>query len=141
MTSYDTVYSRFLSSIEDYGLAELCEEDFYDTLYGYLKSAIARFRACHSDLGNRDEEAQCFNEDLLDIEIEILSLLMVRAWVEPQLRSESITRQAWSGKETKFFSQAQHMGQLSEMYENAIVEAHKLMRDYTYQNTNEYFKS
>lgn len=83
MTSYDAIYSRFLSSIEDYGLAELCEEDFYDTLYGYLKSAIARFRKCQSDLSNRDEEAQCFNEDLLDIEVEILSLLMARAWIEP----------------------------------------------------------
>lgn len=132
MTSYKDIYDRFLRRVEDHDLAELCEEDFYDTLFGYLQSAISRFRKCRSDLSLRDEEAACFVEDLLDIEQEILALLMARAWVEPQLKSDLITRQAWSGKETNFYSQASHMDKLQALYNDTLIDAHKLQRDYTY---------
>lgn len=139
MTSYDKIFTRFLRRIEDYDLMELCDEDFYNSLLEYLDSAVARFRVCKNDLFDRDDELGCFKQDLLPIEIEIIILLMTRAWIEPQLKSDSITRQAWSGKETKFFAQANHMEKLQEMYDKALVEAHKLHRDYTYQNGAGYF--
>lgn len=139
MTSYDQIFTRFLRRIEDYSLLDLCEEDANNLLLEYLDSAIARFRRCRYDLSERDDEAGCFTADLLPIEIEILVVHMTRAWLEPQLKSDAITRQAWSGKETKFYSQAQHMETLQELYDKATIEAHKLHRDYTYQTGSGYF--
>lgn len=54
MTSYDVIYRRFEKTIEDFDLADLCEEDFYDALRGYLDSAVARFRKCKCNLSLRD---------------------------------------------------------------------------------------
>lgn len=79
-------------------------------------------------------------EDLLPIEIEILADLMGRAWVEPMLKSQTVVQQAWSGKEAKFYSQAQHMEKLQALHDACIIDAHKLMRDYTYETGSGYFE-
>lgn len=137
MTSYSIIFKRFEKTIEDFDLADLCEEDFYDSLEGYLDSAIARFRKCKCNLSLRNEDG--FEEDLLPIEVEILADLMGRAWVEPMLKSQTVVQQAWSGKEAKFYSQSQHMEKLQALHDACIIDAHKLMRDYTYETGSGYF--
>ena len=87
MTQYSTLYEKCLSKIEDPQLAMLPEEDLENMLHGYLMSAIAKHRKCEHDLSDRDEELKQFNFDLSDLEIEILSILMVREWISVQLHS------------------------------------------------------
>jgi len=138
MTSYETIYNAALSKITDPQLAMLPEEDLENMLYGWMKSAIAKHRKCTSDLSDRDEELKQFNSDLTDLEVEILGILMAREWVSGQLLSVTNTLQVFSGKETKYFSQAQHLAELKDLDEKLRLEAQQLSRDYTYAN-NEYF--
>lgn len=138
MTSYETIYNRALSKIEDPTLAMLPEEDLENMLHGYLMSAIAKHRKCEHDLSDRDEELKQFNFDLSDLEIEILSILMVREWISVQLHSVVNTLQVFGGKEEKWFSQASHIKELREMDDRLRLEAQQLSRDYTYVD-NEYF--
>ena len=108
MTLYSTLYEKCLSKIEDPQLAILPEEDLESVLHGWMTSAIAKHRKCTNDLSNRDEKLKQFNVDLTDLELEILSILMCREWVSGQLNSVVNTLQVFSGKETKYYSQASH---------------------------------
>lgn len=136
MTSYETVYNRFLAKITDFELPALSEEDFDNMLYGFLVSAISKFVRCKSDLSLRDDENQQFSATLADIEIEILSLLMVAAWLEPQVNSVLVTKQMFGGKEEKFYAQSKHSEELRALYERSKLEALKLSRDRTYVNSS-----
>lgn len=139
MTSYENVYNRFLSKISDYDLPIMEEYDLDSTLNGWLIGAIAHFYKCKSDLSNRDDNSKSFNIDLSDDEIEILSILMISEWLNPQINSVLLTKQFVGGKEEKWFSQAQHLETLMALRDNSRSEAKKLMRDYTYVK-NGYFE-
>lgn len=138
MTSYETIYNRALSKIEDPMLIQLPEEDFESMLHGWLTSAIAKHRKCTHDLSDRDDELRQFNVDLTDIEQEILAILMVREWLAPQLNSVTLTSQVFGGKEEKFYAQSNHLSELRELDERLRLEAQQLSRDYTYM-VNDYF--
>lgn len=141
-TAYETIYNRALAKIQDFELAALPEFDLEEMLHGWMISAISKFRKCKSDLKDRDEENKTFNIDLEDEEIEILSIMIVREHLSPQLHSTLLTQQIFSGKEQNYYSQAAHMRELLEMDNNLKLEAQKLMRDYTYQNDlRGYFES
>ena len=138
MTSYETIYNRALSKLEDPTLAMLPEEDLENMLHGYLMSAIAKHRKCEHDLSDRDEELKQFNFDLSDLEIEILSILIVREWISVQLHSVVNTLQVFGGKEEKFHAQSSHIKELREMDDRLRLEAQQLSRDYSYTD-NDYF--
>lgn len=138
MTLYSTIYEKCLSKITDPSLLQLTEEDLENMLYGWLMSAVAKHRKCQNDLSDRDEELKQFNVDLLDVEQEILAILMVREWISQQLHSVTLTLQVFSGKEAKYYSQAQHIAELRELDQQLRIEAQQLSRDYTYTD-NDYF--
>lgn len=138
MTLYSTLYERCLSKLEDPTLLQLPEEDLEQMLHDYMLSAIAKHRKCEHDLSDRDEELKQFNSDLTDLEVEILAILMLREWISVRLHSVTNVLQVFSGKETKWFSQAQHIAELRAMDDTLKLEAQQLSRDWTYQN-NDYF--
>lgn len=134
MTSYDEIYDRATRRMTDFDLAEMSDVDLVDTLHGYLIGAISQFRRCKNDLSNRDDELGRFNADLLDVEKEILAIMMVRQWLQPQLNSVLLTAQVFSDKEQKYYSQSQHISELRALDESLRLEAQKLSRDYTYSS-------
>ena len=138
MTTYEQIYNRALRKLTDPTLLDVSEEELEDTLYGYLMSAVAHSRKCVADLSDRDEELKCFNADLLDVEQEILAVNMLREWLDQRLNSATNILQVFAGKETKFFSQAQHVKELVELDERLKIEAQKLARDYTYSAARGY---
>jgi hypothetical protein len=138
MTSYEVLYNRCLQKLEDPQLAMFPEEDLEEMLHGYLMSAIAKHRKCEHDLSDRDEELKQFNSDLSDLEVEILAILMLREYISQRLHSVTNVLQVFSGKETKWFSQAAHIAELRAMDEALKLEAQQLSRDWTYTH-NDYF--
>ena len=138
-TPYSKIYDRALAKITDYDLALVPDEDFQLMLQGWLHSAISKFRKCASDLSDRDDELATFNVDLVDEEVEILALLLVCEWLEPQINSTLLTSQFFGGKEEKWFSQSSHLSELKALRDEARTEARKLMRDFTYFSGNSYF--
>ena len=135
-TPYSKIYDRALAKLTDYDLAYLPEEDFQFMLRGWLVSSISKFRKCAADLSNRDDELETFNVDLDDEEIEILALLVVGEWLEPQVNSVTLTRQFFGGKEEKFFAQANQLDAIKTLRDDTRTEARKLMRDYTYAHSS-----
>ena len=135
-TPYSIVYDRALAKLTDYDLAFVPDDDLQLMLRGWLKSAIAKFRKCASDLSDRDDELNTFNVDLVDEEIEILAMLMVSEWLEPQVNSVLLTHQMFGGKEEKYYAQANQLAEIKALRDETRTEARKLMRDYTYAHSS-----
>lgn len=132
MTPYSNVYKRFLRKITDYGLAELSNEDMEDIMNGYLDSAISLFTKCEKDLSDRDDEKQCFNDNLTDIEQEILSRLLVIEWIEPQINSIMNLQPILNDHDFETYSQANFLKVKIELKNDLQSEIDNLMVNYTY---------
>lgn len=133
-TAYDKIYNRALTKIQDFDLVGLSDRDLEEMLHGWLMSAIPKFRQCKNDLSDRDEELRQFNIDLEDEEIEILAIMVVREWLQPQVHSALLTKQIFGGKEESYFSQASHVKELMDMDAQLKTEAQKLSRDYSFNH-------
>ena len=137
-TSYNKVYERFLSKITDFNLIEVDDYSFDNMMLGWLNTSIVRTRKCEHNLSLRDDETQEFTEDLSDVEVELLALGMVDAWVTPMINSTEITLQFLGGKEEKFYSQSQQLAALQNLKKENSLEMNRLHSYYTYTN-NSYF--
>ena len=138
-TPYEKIYERFLSKVTDFNLAEIDDYSFDKMMQSWLNSSIVRMRKCKSDLSLRDNEAQEFAEDLTDLEIELLALGMVDAWVTPMLNSTELTLQFVGGKEEKYYSQSQQLAELRNLKKENSLEMNRLHNYFTYTN-NSYFE-
>lgn len=130
MTSYETIYNKFLQRVVDYKILQMEDEDVKMMLNGWMTSAIANFRTCASDLSKRDDVLEQFDDDLTDLEIEILSILMVSEWLAPQLNSTLLTRQLITGKDEKFYSQSAHLKELMDLQAASDKKARLLLNRY-----------
>ena len=135
-TPYEKVYNRFLQKISDFNLAEVDDYSFSEMMNSWLNSAVIRVRKCQHDLSKRDDEFQEFEEDLSDLEIELLALGMVDAWVSPMLNSTELTLQFVGGKEEKYYSQSQMLAELRNLKKENSLEMNRLHNYYTYTNSS-----
>ena len=138
MTSYETIYNRALAQITDPLLAKLPEEDLEIMLHDWLMDAIVEPVVGEYDFSDRDEELKQFNFDISDRDQKILSIHMVRGWLAPQIKSVTLAMQVYSGKETKYYAQANHLAELRALDEQLRKDADLLFCRGTYLN-NDYF--
>ena len=136
MTSYETVYSRFLGRTVDFNLAELDDHTLNEMLKNWLYSAIVKTRTS-GDL-THDDEDEVFSNDLSDLDIELLAMGMTLAWLDQTLNSTENTLMFIGGKEEKFFSQANHIAELRALRADTLREMQQLYTYSTYTN-NDYF--
>lgn len=99
-TPYEKVYERFLARITDFNLAELDDYTLNKMLRTWLSSAIVRTRTLDATLVC-DDENECFNNDLSELDIELLGLGMTLAWLDQTLNSTELTLMMLGGKEEK----------------------------------------
>ena len=137
MTSYETIFNRFLRKIDDPELAvqlsenaEWVEEEFT----GYLHSAVAKqLKVIESDTITFNDPEGDIEEDLSDFEIEILALGMLVEYLTPLVNRVSNMKMILGGKEEKFFSQASHMSELRSLLSDSEIRLRKLVRDHGYE--------
>lgn len=84
MTSYEQIYEACLPKFQNFDIPLMDESTVKGFLHDFLVPAIAKFHVCRTDLADRDEENQCFNQDLTDTEIEILSNYMVIGYTDSE---------------------------------------------------------
>ena len=138
MTLYSTLYDRALAQITDPLLAQLPEEDLEIMLHDWLMDAIVEPVVGEYDFSNRDEKLKQFNFDISERDQKILSIHMVRAWLAPQIKSVTLANQVFSGKETKFYAQANQLAELRALDADLQRQADLLFCRGTYLN-NDYF--
>ena len=138
MTLYSTLYNRALAQITDPLLAQIPEEDLEIMLHDWLMDAIVEPVVGEYDFSDRDEELKQFNFEISDRDQKILSIHMVRGWLAPQIRSVTLTQQVYSGKETKYYAQANQLAEMRALDADLQRQADLLFCRGTYLN-NSYF--
>lgn len=126
MTPLSEVYNSFLQKITDFDILKLDEEDFFYECFQLLKSSVARFTVSN-DICIVEQSSE-FNRVLTSLEIDILSLGMVLAWVEPKINNIALYKMKLSSKDYKSFSQANHIKEMREIKSQA-------QKDFLYWST------
>jgi hypothetical protein len=137
-TPYEKLYNRALSQITDPLLVQLSEEDLEGMLHDWLMDAIVEPVVGEYDFTDRDDELRQFNFDISERDQKILSIHMVRSWLAPQIRSVTLTNQVYSGKETKYYAQANQLAGMRNLDADLQRQADLLFCRGTYLN-NDYF--
>ena len=137
-TPYEKIYNRFAQKITDFNLTEVDDYSLEEMLLGWLNSSIVRIRKCQHDLSLRNDETQEFEETLSDLEIELLSMGMLDAWISQYLNSTENVLQFVGGKEEKFYAQSTHIAEIRSIKDENLREMNRLHNYYTYTN-NSYF--
>ncbi|MEE4532799.1 hypothetical protein P5667_12195 [Bacillus velezensis] len=133
-TPFEEIYGFFLPKLTDYSFLNISDQDLADTLEPLLRSSSIKFRRCKKDLTDRDQELKQFNEDLSDEEKEILACFMVVEYLTPKIVTADLLHQTLSSKDSKLYSQANHIKEIRELRNLIKKEAEDLMVQYTYSN-------
>lgn len=147
--TFDAIYSRFLSKVQAYDLLELTTDDCYEQMNEWLRSvkADARVRKLFTSLSFDDvSKTVSFilrnpvdNDSDIDFVIEVFGLGVAWKWVEPKYKSIINTAQFFGGKEQKFYSQSNHLAELSAMNANSRTDLYRFIASHGYYN-NSYIK-
>lgn len=137
MTSYDTIYNRFLNTTTDFDLVELDDYTLGEMLKGWLHSAIVKVRT-ESNLSDRNDATEEFNADLSELDIELLAMGMKLAWLDQRINSTEYTSLFVGGKEEKFYSPSSQLSELRTLRADTLREMQQLYTYNTY-NQNSYF--
>lgn len=124
MTPLQEIYDSFLQKITDYEIAELTYDDFEAECLQLLKNSISRF-IVGKDIKIENSE---FTRILEPLEIDILALGMVLAWIEPKINNITLYKMRLSSSDYKTFSQANHIKEMREIKKQALS-------DFTYWST------
>lgn len=147
-SSYNDIYSRFLIKIRDYEFAGLPEPNATEQMREWLQSALSHtyiyriFKTFSAD----DEIAEVeytlkssvdeYNDK--NFVEELLGNAMVYEWISPKIKTTTlINLMVTNSKESKWFSQQQHIAQLREIQADAENKVREMLRDKGY-NYNSY---
>ena len=144
MTSltYDTIYSRLFSKIEAYDFIELPKDDLNGLLCDWIHSASANpyVRRLFKSFILEDEiqeisyEMKYSVDEYSDTEfiVEVLTLGVVVAWLEPKVNSINNIAQMFGSKEEKFYSQSQHISELRNLVNDSVKKQRRMIADRGY---------
>ncbi|MGG3892020.1 hypothetical protein [Metabacillus fastidiosus] len=135
-TSYNEIYSLFLSKIEDYEIHEKLKTQYefaQEILFDFLRSSIPKFTYSIKNLSNRDDVLFQFNLQLSDIEKEILATLMVVEYLSPKILREEYLESGLGSKDYRNFSPAKQLETMTKLRESFKAEANSLMIEYYYR--------
>lgn len=132
-TTFEAIYNSFYSKVTDFDLADMLEDSASTFLFDLLKQAVARF---NSNLGTTSFEMNHaesqFTADLTDLEIDIISEIMVENWLKPKLNNSELLRNRLSTKDFSQFSPANLLNAVRESFNLAHSRSESLINKYTF---------
>ena len=142
-SSYNDIYSRFLSKVKDYEFYNLIEADANESMRGWLLASLSK------PYVNRIFDSISADEEIAELEYtlhapvndfndknfvdELLGYQMVCEWLTPQVNTTTLLHQMiTNSKESKFFSQQQHIQQMRELLTDSENKVRGMLRDKGY---------
>ncbi|PAV30171.1 hypothetical protein CIL05_06805 [Virgibacillus profundi] len=135
-TSYNEIYEKFLSKIQDYDLLNEIQTDLTfakEMLLDYLKSAHPHFTYASIKFEDvMDDTNEQFTISLSSTEKEILARFMVVEYMSPKLLRTEMFEQKLGSKDFQIFSPGNLLGQLKELRALEEERTNTLMLQYYY---------
>ncbi len=142
-SSYNDIYSRFLMKVKDYEFFNYSEADANEYMRGWLLASLSK------PYVNRIFESISADEEIAELEYtlqapvndfndknfvdELLGYQMVCEWLTPQVNTTTLLHQMiTNSKESKFFSQQQHIQQMRELLTDSENKVRGMLRDKGY---------
>lgn len=129
-TSFETIINKFFGKITDDLYLELTLEDTIRDAKQFLLDAIPYFEFPRFNLYNYNADLEQYNTELTDEEINILAILMKKAWLDKQINSIEVTRMKYSGGDFKLTSQANQLSKLLSAKVEIVRESTHAQRLY-----------
>lgn len=115
MTTFETIFSTFLSKITDDMYMELTPEETIALQVELFENSLHWFEFPRVDIYDYNVDLEEYNIDLSREEVNIIATYMIVEWLGQQLASIENTRMKYSGSDFKFTSQANHMHKLTNL--------------------------
>lgn len=136
-SSYENIYSKFLGLVTDHKLLALSKDKAYELMGETLNLVKGRpkINRLFSTLvfddeimtlsyTLRDSMSDSYNQSFVE---DVFANAMVVVWYEKLVNSDTHIKQYFGDKETKFYSEANHMTAVKEL----LTQARKFLdRDY-----------
>lgn len=136
-TSFESIYARCRGRIKDYDKEGYTDELFEQAERDLLALAIDDFSdICVQNLNDYNEEQKEFNIDLSRKEQNILSLGMIVHWIEPYIYNSDALRNAMSTKDFTFFSPANLLEKMTDLYKLSQENLRAEMNAYSFRMNN-----
>ena len=133
-TSFESIYARCRGRIKDYDKEGYTDELFEQAERDLLTLAIDDFSdICVQDLNDYNDELKEFNIDLSRKEQNILSLGMIVHWIEPYIYNSDALRNAMSTKDFTFFSPANLLEKMTDLYKLSQESLRAEMNAYSFR--------
>ncbi len=129
-TSFQEIFDFFMSTIQDYTLISLYNSsvnDFNTFLSAWLIQAIPEFINCDQTL---TYSGDVFDATLTQKNINILSLLMKKLWLEREIDDILQMQNVVQDKDFKTFSQSQNMTSKQARFNMLKEEVSQKLVDY-----------
>lgn len=137
--NFNEIYSRFFSKVEAFDF--LYEEVSAEALAAHMSEWIAatlshpHIRKLFKTIEVNDEDGTITYEMNYEMDeysdkqflINVMAYGMVRAWLEPKVRSITNIVQMLGTSDGKFYSQAQHLSELRALLEDSEHEIRSLV--------------
>lgn len=137
-TPYEKLYDNLLPKFRSYEIPLMTVEEVKDYLHDFLIPAISRFHVCRKNLNDRDDIIQCFNVELSDIEIEILSNYLLIEFIDSEyIRTPSLLKVQLPSSDFKVFSPANFLDKLMAMHTTYRKENETLLSRYAWMGAKE----
>lgn len=137
-TTYKELYNSVYSKIKDYDFIQMLEEDADDILHDYIRPAIVSFECCSQDLSDRNEEGNCFNFSLTDVNFEILSNFMVIQYLDATyIRTPLALKAHMSTSDFHKYDNKDVLDRVIEVRDMYQKENKQLMINYSLRGDNE----
>jgi len=131
---YSNVYDLFLDEISDSTFLQFPEIDRDLILKKLLLKSLSRFKACKTDLLDKDDSLEQFNSDPSDEEQLILSTIMRYHWLNQKVYNIELIKQRMTTKDFKLSSQAEHLLRLTVLKQELDKEISRMIVSYTTYN-------
>ena len=139
-SSYNDIYSRFLNKIRDYDLAGLPEPNATEEMREWLQSTLSHsyiYRIFNSfsaddEIAEMEYTLKTPVDDYSDKNFveELLGNAMVVEWMDTKVNNTNLIHlMVTNSKESKHFSQQQHIGQLRELRADSESKVRSMLRD------------
>lgn len=139
-TPFSNIYTRTLNKINDINIRQKIlagQQVQVDALLKqYLNSAIPKFFQCKTNLTDVDNILNQFNQTLLPIEEEILSILILLEWLEPFINNILLLKPILAPSDYKSYSNANMLKELQELKQQHKRDVDNLIIQYTYFNND-----
>jgi hypothetical protein len=142
-TPYSDINDLMMSQLSDYRLIDIYSQDVLndttnlDTyLLGFMLLAIPEFSKCSQDLSLRDDTTRLFTETLTDTNKKVLSKLMVKEWLQKEVKDILQMRLHVQDIDFKTFAEANNLTAKQSMLTMFKEECSQLLIDNYYENNS-----